>query len=246
MVPGCGDDGGDGDGGDGDDKGGSGGSSAGDSGSGGSAGKGGTTGKGGAAGNSGSSGSNAGGGGGEETGGAGGAGGVGSGGEAGAPGGAGGSTGGSSSGTGGSSGGPSDPQSTACSAFPETVTLGETIQADTFGAVLCTPGTTKCRLTTNTYSDGVNPCANADSAAMFFTSDPGMAGVEHRVTLNSMWHVHSATAGTINSSFDYLLEGVPSGQAVTMVIRSPDNTEYEVVFQFGSDKSFTITSVTTN
>jgi hypothetical protein len=40
------------------------------------------------------------------------------------------------------------------------------------------------------------------------------------------------------------MTGVPSGEAVTIVIESPDEAEYEIVFQFGTDRSFTITSVT--
>lgn len=171
----------------------------------------------------------------------------GAGGDAGSPGAGGdagsGGSGGSSAGSGGSGG--SDPQSTACSDFPAAVTLGESFVLDTYGAVVCTlEDEQTCRLTTNTYTDGTNPCATADTIVSFFTTEPGTANVEHYVNANSTWHIVSTTAGTINTSFDYVLEDVPSGQSVTIVIRSPGNDEYEVVFQFENDRSFTLTSIT--
>jgi hypothetical protein len=183
-----------------------------DTGSGGTAGEAGSPSSGGSGGNSGEAGTS------------------GSAGESGAPGG------------GGEAGGSGDPdtQSTACSAFPETVTLGPTITVDTFGAVLCgTANTSTCRLTTNTYGDGTNPCEEADRVGTFLASES-----IHTLSLQNTWHINSSTAGTIDSSNDYYMSAIPTGTSVTAIIEDPDGDTYSLVFEFGTGQSFTITSFT--
>jgi hypothetical protein len=178
-----------------------------------------------------------------ETGSGGGAGTPGSGGSSGEAGSGG--TGGSSageSGAAGEAGGPSnpDPQSTACSAFPETVMLGETIALNTYGAVLCAATSpSACRLTTNTYSDGVNPCAQPDRIATFLAST-----ADNSLQLLSTWHITSTTAGTVTPALDYSMTAIPDSTSVTATIESPDGDTYSLVFEFGAGRSFTITSFT--
>lgn len=214
-------------------KGGNAGSNAGSGGNGGSAGKG-------ASGSAGQAGDDSAGGasGSPGTGGSSGdAGASGSGGDSGAPG-ASGSTG--ESGSGGEAGSPggSDTQSTACSEFPETVMLGESLQLNSYGAVLCeATDPNACRLTTNTFSDGTNPCANADTVAFFSTLD-----TDHTLQLNSSWHINSTTAGTIDDQFDYVLTEIPVSTEITVVIEAPGGTTYQMVFEFGAGREFTLTS----
>lgn len=148
----------------------------------------------------------------------------------------------SSGGGGGAGGGTLDPQSTACVDFPATVTLGETIDPTTTGAILCySESTESCRLTTNTYSDGTNPCPAVDSAAGFFAAAAG-----NRVQLPSTWTIESSTAGTIDATFPYYMTQVPTGQAVTTVIRSPSNAAYTVVYSFDGAGQLTMTSFVAN
>ena len=147
-----------------------------------------------------------------------------------------------SGGGGGAGGGSLDPQSTACVDFPATVTLGETIDPTTTGAILCySESTESCRLTTNTYSDGTNPCPAADSVAGFFAAASG-----NRVQLPSTWTIESSTAGTIDTTFPYYMTQVPTGQAVTTVIRSPSNAAYTVDYSFDGAGQLTMTSFVAN
>ncbi len=144
-----------------------------------------------------------------------------------------------SSGGGGSGGGePIDPQSTACTEFPETVALGATIDPSINGAVLCYSEVSEsCRLTTNTYSDGTNPCPTTDSIVGFF----GGAS-DNYVRLPSTWTIDTSTAGMIEPSFPYVLTLVPTGESVTMTITSPIDATYTVVFSFETGGMFTMTS----
>lgn len=137
-----------------------------------------------------------------------------------------------------------DPQSTACADFPASVQLGPTIQLTTTGAILCfDPTTNECRLTTNTYSDGVNPCpgiANVTpphDVVRFFASASG-----NLVNMPEGWTFVSTSAGTINASFPNYLEAVPTGTAVHIVVAFPDSSQYAIDFQFNGGSSFTLDS----
>lgn len=142
----------------------------------------------------------------------------------------------------GGSGGATDPGAdNTCESFPVTVTLGPTIVLNQTGAIVCLD---MCRITTNTYSDGDGACANADTGISFFYDSS--SGGSYRAYLQSTWEFVSASAGTINQSFAYSLEAIPSGTAVTAVLGAPGNVEYTVVFEFEGGSEFTITSFTQN
>jgi hypothetical protein len=153
--------------------------------------------------------------------------------------------GGGSAGSAGSGGsGGLDTQSTACADFPASVELGPTTDLTTTGAILCfDPPSNECRLTTNTYSDGVNPCpgiANASpphDVVRFFANASG-----NFVNMPEGWTFVSASAGTINASFQNYLEAVPTGTAVHIVVAFPDSSQYAIDFQFDGGSSFTLDS----
>jgi hypothetical protein len=154
----------------------------------------------------------------------------------------GGSSGGDTSSSGGAGGGSGelDEFSTYCEHFPETVTLGETIQPEVTGAVLCVNSDDdECRLTTNTYSDGTNPCSYEDSLVFFgFDSDEDLGYAR----LPSDWEWTAVSAGAINGSFAYVIEDLPTATEITATATAPDDSTYELVFQFAANGSFTITS----
>lgn len=166
------------------------------------------------------------------------------GGSGGMPGGAGEANGGAgTAGAGdGGAGGSADPGAqNACENFPATVTLGPTIVLNQTGAIVCLD---TCRITTNTYSDGEGACADADTGIRFFYNSQD--GGSYHASLLNTWAFVSATAGTINQSFTYVLESIPSGTAVTAVLSAPGNVEYTVVFEFEGANTFTITSFEQN
>jgi hypothetical protein len=157
--------------------------------------------------------------------------------------------GGGSAGSTGSGGtGGLDPQSTACADFPASVQLGPTIDATTTGAILCfDPTSNECRLTTNTYSDGVNPCPGLPNVSpphdvvRFFASASG-----NFVNMPEGWTFVSTSAGTINASFPNYLESVPTGTAVNVVVAFSDSSQYAIDFQFNGGSSFTLDSFSEN
>jgi hypothetical protein len=221
LAPGCGDD---------EDSGDESGGSAGTGGSGkggssgsGSGGEAGTPGKGGSAGTAGAGEGGApagsdGGGGGTPTGEAGGA--------------------GTPSAEGGSGGGGNglDELSTSCDDFPATIEMGPTITEGTTGAVLCSD---TCRVTSNSYGDGVNPCANEDRILGFYSSE-----AQNIISLIDPHEFVSTSAGTLDPTY---IDDVPTGEAVTVVIENTDTTaEYTVVFEFDGNGELTITSFSEN
>lgn len=166
------------------------------------------------------------------------------GGSGGTPGGAGetnGGVGAAGAGDGGAGGTTDSGAQNSCENFPTTVTLGPTIALNQTGAIVCLD---MCRITTNTYSDGEGACANADTGIRFFY-DSSNAG-SYRANLLSTWAFTSATAGTINESFTYSLDAIPSGTEVTAVLSAPGNVQYTVVFEFEGANTFTITSFEQN
>ena len=142
----------------------------------------------------------------------------------------------------GGDGGGLDPQSTACSAFPETVAMGPTIGLGQTGAVLCfSMDDDSCRLTTNTYSDGENPCPSESNLVAFygvaamseyhlFAGYPGFLDAE----------VTSITAGAIDQDYSHIVTEIPESTSVTAVIEAGGRT-FEVVFTFDGS-SLTVTS----
>lgn len=177
-----------------------------------------------------------------------GAGGAGEGGEGGAPvgsdgGGAGSPTGeagsgGAPLGEGGSGGGGNglDELSTSCDDFPATIEMGPTVSLETSGAVLCAD---VCRVTSNAYSDGVNPCANEDRILGFYSSD-----AQNIISLIDPLEFVSTSAGTLDPTY---IDDVPTGEAVTVVIENTDTTaEYTVVFEFEGNGELTVTSFSEN
>jgi hypothetical protein len=223
AVNGCGDD---------EDDGGAGGTGGSAGGSGGSAGKGGSAG---GTSSGGSAGAAKGGSAGATTGGSAGAA---AGGTAGAAsGGTAGATAGGAAGTAGA-GGAGDPQSTACSAFPKTVTLGDTISLDDKGAVLCFNTTSKaCRLTTNTYSDGTNPCPNADTAVYFLYNSKTKKGIAR---LQNTWVWNSASAGTISEDKTSLNQIDEDAQITAEAEHT--GSKFNAAFSFDGENMFTIKS----
>ncbi len=136
-----------------------------------------------------------------------------------------------------------DPQSTACTGFPATITLGPSIQVDTFGAVLCFDAAAdECRLTTNTYSDGMNPCPYGRNAASFFSD-----GSYHTLSVPSFmstWEIASISHGTFDA---HTVAALPQDEPITAIVKSgAAGPEYTVVFQFNGGKSFTLTSFEEN
>jgi hypothetical protein len=119
--------------------------------------------------------------------------------------------------------------------------MGETIGLGTTGAIICLD---TCRITTNTFSDGAGACP-AEAGQVRFYTDVGQ-DVTNRANMPDGWSWDSASAGTINSSFSYSLEGIPSDTSVTGVIVSPDEVQYTVVFSFSGDGELTVTSFTEN
>jgi len=132
--------------------------------------------------------------------------------------------------------------STACGDFPATVTLGESIQLNTTGAILCfDPGTAACRLTTNTFSDGTNPCANSDIAALFFSST-GSNVLSTPSATGNVWHIVSISDGTLDANY---VDDLTTSEVVTAVIEDVGaSVQYTLVFVFNGGTSFTLTSFT--
>jgi hypothetical protein len=155
----------------------------------------------------------------------------------------GGSATGGAGGAGGSDGGNGlDPMSTACNDFPATVELGPTIGLGQTGAILCYHAATEaCRLTTNTYSDGENPCPSGDDI-LFFSE----AVANNSVNLPQGWEFVSASDGMLNQGLNNFLNMVPEDTEITAVIKSPDAVEYTVIFTFDGGGQFTITSFSPN
>ncbi|MFN0252738.1 MAG: hypothetical protein ACKV2T_38040 [Kofleriaceae bacterium] len=130
--------------------------------------------------------------------------------------------------------GGTDPQSTTCAALPVTVTLGPSIAAGTTGAVVCLEGT-NCRLTTNVYSDGTNPCAETNVAVRFFNM-----GTSNRIFPPGTWTLVSSSSGTFNAQG---ISDIPSSTSTTAVLnRTSDNAQYTAVFTFNGGANFTLTS----
>ncbi len=94
-------------------------------------------------------------------------------------------------------------------AFPATVEMGPTVSEDTSGAVLCAD---VCRVTSNAYSDGVNPCANEDRILGFYSSD-----AQNIISLIDPLEFVSTSAGTLDPTY---IDDVPTGEAVTVVIEN--------------------------
>lgn len=140
--------------------------------------------------------------------------------------------------SGGAGGGSPGPGNT-CEDFPVTVTMGETIGIGSTGALICLD---PCRITSNTFSDGADACPNEAGQVRFFT-DAGQS-VSNRANMPSGWEWDSASAGTINESFTYVLENIPSETTVTAVLISAEQVEYTVVFSFSGDGQLTVTSFT--
>jgi hypothetical protein len=139
---------------------------------------------------------------------------------------------------GGAAGGGSDLDelSTSCDDFPATVEMGPTIAVDTTGAVLCAD---VCRVTSNTYSDGINPCADEDFILGFFSSEG-----QNWVRVIGALEIVSTSAGTLDPTF---VDDVPAGEGVTVVIENTDTTaEYTVVFEFDESGELTVTSFSEN
>jgi len=129
-------------------------------------------------------------------------------------------------------------QSIACADLPASVTLGAALELNSFGAVLCAAATAECRLTTNTFSDGPNPCEFADNVGFFKELEGARS-----LMLNNGWTIASATAGTIDGT-ETALTAIPVGTEITAVIVAPDDAEYDVTFTFGAGQAFTLTAVT--
>lgn len=140
-------------------------------------------------------------------------------------------------------GGGLDPQSTACDDFPATVTMGETFVVDQVGAILCVSLTgDACRLTTNTYSDGVNPCpAEENLLGLYGDVSDGAYRVSAGFPGTLDAEIVSISSGTIDETFPYHATDIAEGTPVTAVIEVEGRT-FEVVFEF-NDAELTLTSV---
>lgn len=134
-----------------------------------------------------------------------------------------------------------DTQSTPCSALPVTITLGETIQVNTTGAVLCVNlASDQCRLTTNTYSDGVNPCPEEDTVAVFMSGATNVLSVPGYM---GSWRIVWISHGTLDPQW---VSSLPTGEPVTASLKpSDDGPEYALNFQFNGDNTFTLNTFKT-
>ena len=117
-----------------------------------------------------------------------------------------------------------------CSAFPATITTGDTIVPGVFGAVLCN-GTMPnfCRASNNTYSDA---CGGNDD---FFLSQNSMTGARQLYVRDQQeWVLVSKTHGDDTGSVGYAFSQFPADTDVTFVFRA-GATEYEFIFRFVGD-----------
>lgn len=141
----------------------------------------------------------------------------------------------------GGAGGGLDAMSTACSALPATIVMGPTNGLTTVGAVLCySLEDAACRVTTNTYSDGTNPCPNGERLLGFYSETDQVANRIHAGDPEMVAEIISLSNGTINQEFPSDASGIAAGTSVTTVIEVGQQS-FQVVFTF-SGASLTVTS----
>lgn len=141
----------------------------------------------------------------------------------------------------GGAGGGLDAMSTACSALPATIVMGPTNGLTTVGAVLCySLEDAACRVTTNTYSDGTNPCPNGERLLGFYSETDQVANRIHAGDPEMVAEIISLSSGTINQEFPSDASGIAAGTSVTTVIEVGQRS-FQVVFTF-SGASLTVTS----
>lgn len=143
-------------------------------------------------------------------------------------------------GVGGADGG-LDAMSTACSALPATIVMGPTNGLTTVGAVLCySLDDAACRVTTNTYADGTNPCPNGERLLGFYSETDQVANRIHAGDPEMVAEIISLSSGTINQEFPSDASGIAADTSVTTVIEVGQQS-FQVVFTF-SGASLTVTS----